>query len=393
MNHKPTPGDDLVNRYHQAIRIEGATPDAQLRARVLAQARALTEKAATAAPITTAPARHAQAPAANDRRWLLTAVASIAVVGLSSLLALQWRHLPQQEDLLQENRPQAAPQTAAAPNPAATREKERAEPAPRQDAAQEPPPAQDAAIAEETAPPARAAAKPQSGPWLDAMSAPWPASKERLSRQKQAGTQSRASRAIEHEERKPAAPGAAAAQSLALPPPPTSPAPENPPADRLAAARQTQAAPAAADLDAMADERAAASQPSALAAGRTAAQADPASEVAATPAAAPQPFPESDAALGDAAATAPQARQNSAAPVGAPHCAGCTPLMLAAGRGDHALVRKLLQTGADARRKDAQNRTAADHARQAGHADLARLLDAAAASNATGTRLPAADAP
>jgi ankyrin repeat protein len=53
---------------------------------------------------------------------------------------------------------------------------------------------------------------------------------------------------------------------------------------------------------------------------------------------------------------------------------GRTALMLAAARGDTALVQRLLAAGADANRRDARGRTAADHARLAGHEALARHL-------------------
>ena len=52
-----------------------------------------------------------------------------------------------------------------------------------------------------------------------------------------------------------------------------------------------------------------------------------------------------------------------------------TPLMRAAARGDTAEVKRLLGAGADASARDAAGRSAADHARAAGHPDLAERLD------------------
>jgi hypothetical protein len=54
---------------------------------------------------------------------------------------------------------------------------------------------------------------------------------------------------------------------------------------------------------------------------------------------------------------------------------GVTPLMAAAARGHEAVVEALLERGADAAKRDAQGRSAAAHARAAGHAHLAERLD------------------
>ena len=48
--------------------------------------------------------------------------------------------------------------------------------------------------------------------------------------------------------------------------------------------------------------------------------------------------------------------------------------MLAARRGDAALVQLLLNAGADPARTDRAGRSAVDHARDAGHAALAQRL-------------------
>jgi hypothetical protein len=52
-----------------------------------------------------------------------------------------------------------------------------------------------------------------------------------------------------------------------------------------------------------------------------------------------------------------------------------TPLMAAAAAGQQAAVAWLLEAGADPSRRDAQGRSAADLAREAGHAALASKLD------------------
>ena len=52
-----------------------------------------------------------------------------------------------------------------------------------------------------------------------------------------------------------------------------------------------------------------------------------------------------------------------------------TPLMAAAAGGHEAVVELLLQCGADAARRDVHGRSAAYHARAAGHPHLAERLD------------------
>ena len=111
----PRPADDeLLARYHEAAALEGASPTPVLRAAVLAQAQILAWKHADEATQITIkniavdadsqsatadfhPEPKAPAPpvaAANDRRWLISAVASVAVLGLAGLLALQFERGP-----------------------------------------------------------------------------------------------------------------------------------------------------------------------------------------------------------------------------------------------------------------------------------------------------------
>lgn len=54
---------------------------------------------------------------------------------------------------------------------------------------------------------------------------------------------------------------------------------------------------------------------------------------------------------------------------------GVTPLMAAAAGGHEEVVEVLLACGADAAKRDARGRSAAAHARAAGHANLAERLD------------------
>jgi len=54
---------------------------------------------------------------------------------------------------------------------------------------------------------------------------------------------------------------------------------------------------------------------------------------------------------------------------------GVTPLMVAASAGHEAAVELLLERGSNPSRRDAQGRSAAVHARLAGHSHLAARLD------------------
>ena len=85
--------DELVRRYHEASEQEGARPGAHVREAVRAHAQ-MVAKAATsvsAAPVT--------APAANQARWKISALATLAVVGLTGLLMLQFeRGTPEERD-------------------------------------------------------------------------------------------------------------------------------------------------------------------------------------------------------------------------------------------------------------------------------------------------------
>ena len=106
--------DELLARYHEAVALQGAGPGADLRAAVLAQAEVTAwkhadaaenpdeiaiEQIASSADTASAEAEFASelplpaaaaAEAANDRRWFIPAVASVAVLGLAALLALQF---------------------------------------------------------------------------------------------------------------------------------------------------------------------------------------------------------------------------------------------------------------------------------------------------------------
>jgi Meckel syndrome type 1 protein len=141
----PPPGDELLARYREASALTSAAPSPALRTAVLAQARALAGQRTTAAgndapiaPANTAPsaipdnqtldaspvpARRTEA--ANNRRWLLTGTASVAVLIVAGLLVLQFnRGSEQDRNLALEHAAAPAPEpvlasaSAAAPAPA-----------------------------------------------------------------------------------------------------------------------------------------------------------------------------------------------------------------------------------------------------------------------------------
>ena len=103
--------DELVRRYHEASEQEGARPGAHVREAVRAHAQMIAKAAApaSAGPVT--------APAANQARWKISALATLAVVGLTGLLMLQFeRGTPEERDTAFSHRRAEAP---AAPAPAA----------------------------------------------------------------------------------------------------------------------------------------------------------------------------------------------------------------------------------------------------------------------------------
>ena len=107
--------DELVRRYHEASEQEGARPGTHVREAVRAHAQMIAKAAApaSAGPVAT--------PAANQARWKISALASLAVVGLTGLLMLQFeRGTPEERDTAFSHRRAEAPATpapAAPPTP------------------------------------------------------------------------------------------------------------------------------------------------------------------------------------------------------------------------------------------------------------------------------------
>ncbi|MFN7855134.1 MAG: hypothetical protein ACK5OA_00870, partial [Acidovorax sp.] len=130
--------DELVRRYHEASEQEDARPGAHVRDAVRAHAQMLAGAAAQA-PTPAVPMPHAPSrTAANQPRWKISALATVAVIGLTGLLMLQFeRGTPEEKEIAygQRRTPMAAP-AAVAPAARTTEQgSEPTAPAPEPDAA------------------------------------------------------------------------------------------------------------------------------------------------------------------------------------------------------------------------------------------------------------------
>lgn len=110
--------DELVRRYQEASAQEDARPGAQVRDAVRVHAQMLAAASATASPPAAAlPSR----AAANQSRWKISALATVALVGLTGLLMLQFeRGTPEERDIAFGQQRAQAPVPAAAPAPLPT---------------------------------------------------------------------------------------------------------------------------------------------------------------------------------------------------------------------------------------------------------------------------------
>lgn len=376
--------DELTQRYREASEQEDARPGAHVRAAVRAHAQML-----AAAPLPTAPA--ASSPvAANQSHWKITALATVAVVGLTGLLLLQFqRGTPEEQEIAYGQRraeapARAQPSAAAPPAPAPAAEAPSAAPAiPAAPAVPQGGARDDASssarsMAQKPAAPARG----QAGPL--AKTAPAPAIQEAES-----PTAAGAAGAVSGFPASP--PLTADRSSVAGSAPPMVPSAPSAPRGEMRERFAVQDAPAAG----------AAVPPPPAAAAETARSAAP---VQALPvpkavlrrqdssaaenslaAAAPRADSGGSAALPDdlreAARTGhPQQVESlirQGAPVDARDNAGRTALMLAAMNGQTTAVQKLLALGANPAMVDREGLGAAQHARRLGYTRIAELIEAA----------------
>lgn len=318
--NRPDPNDELIRRYREASAQDERRPSAQVREAVRAHA-AMISASKLASPAVSA-------PAANQSRWKISLLASIALAGLTGLLVLQFdRGTPDQQETAL-GRPAPAP---ALPSPAA--------PPP-------PPAVADAKAARSEAPAARPAAP-----------APLPKAAVQPAR--------------------PAPDVGVAAPAAASPPRPADP---EPPAAQHAPARErsAEAARDQASEKAMAPAAPQAMARSAAAPALRMPAPAPAQESLAAQA------PRSAAALAEALHQAARAGQlpdveallQQGAAIDAPDGAGRTALMLAVIQGHSELVRRLLALGANPALVDREGLDALAHARRLGRDDIARLIEA-----------------
>lgn len=456
-----TEPDALVARYLEAAELLAEQrPDAQLRAAVLAQAQlqawkhadgddddriaALDEAPFASNPIaydaTQKPAEGdfytelplpagAASEAANDRRWRLPAIASVAILGLAGLLSLQFQRSPEIEQQRALGRPAALPSTALTESDIATATAgtaspaNSASPAPAAsvatDGAPSKPEAQALARTEAPASPSAPSANPAAGRSAQRTADASPHRPERKSpRTVPTERQTAPGQAEPRHERPSGQPNTAGSRpevtaAETAPQAPLGKAGTSASAERRAATPLTPAArrgdrPGTAVDSASASIAAASSRPARTSAvDGTPHPASPLAEPAVDDGAAPLPPPPTPWSLAppsrteagaDAAgavraapsltpsqrllAAAAQGRVDEArraladgAPVEASDAGGRTALMLAAQRGNVELTRLLTGAGADPRRPDARGHDAIDHARRAGNEALARFLE------------------
>jgi hypothetical protein len=377
--------DLLLQRYAEANALDEARPGPGLREAVLAHARAQAAAHAQANPsfAEVTPQAASSRTAANDSAWKLRALGSLAVLGLAGLLVLQFDRGRPDERELALGQPSAS--TA---------------PAPQAPARAETPPLAAPALATAPSPslpegppdPPVAAGKPTPNHPPAAPPGPADEGSDKLPRSASVASKETlpAPSAFPAAPVAPAAPRAAANDTADTPvaPPETlasrsapvqmEHAPASPSSDALPAesySGNADQAPARLQAKRARPPAAAAMERSRPATGSKAAQASGAlaerrSEV-------PAPGPDA-ALLGAAARGSLQGTVDAlaqGADINARQPDGRTALMLAAGRGDVAVIRLLIDRGADPQRLDREGLNAADWARRSGHPEVLPLLE------------------
>ena len=334
------PTDDLIAQYHEASEQDTRRPADAVREAVLAHARMVSASSHTQAKGHDA----SHAGPANQSRWKLSLLASVALAALSGLLVLQFdRGTPEEQDAVSGQRsPSVSP---APPSPAAA---PAAVPPPAPPAAPPIPPTRTQAEPPRPAPPKAAAPAPQA----DAGTTRSEAAERRASTVPLAREQAEAP-----------ALATAPATSKAIVPPAAAPAPAAPRADDAASVRG--AAP-------VQQQEASTAQ---KAQENRALQAPRARLVPGSPAAAMA------LALQEAARTGRITQLDSllrqGAPLNAPDDAGRTPLALAVIHGQTAAVQRLLAAGANPALVDREGLNPLQHARRLGLSQIAGLIEAA----------------
>lgn len=311
--NRPDENDELIRRYREASAQDERRPSAQVREAVRAHA-AMISASKTASPAPS-PAR-----AANQSRWKLSLVASVALAGLTGLLVLQFdRGTPDEQDTaLGRPAPAVIPPLPASPPPAVA----------------------DAKIAHSEVP----AARPMT---------PSPAPKTVA---------------------RPAKSAPEAGVTAPSPPPGAQQAPAPARERTVDAAREQTREKAMVSPEPQATARAAPAAPSL----RMLPAPAPAQESLATQA------PRSATALAAALHQAARAGQvaeaeallQQGAGLNAPDGTGRTALVLAVIHGHSELVRRLLALGANPALADREGLDALQHARRLGRDDMVRMIEA-----------------
>ncbi|CAN7576984.1 hypothetical protein LJR066_004077 [Acidovorax sp. LjRoot66] len=363
--------DELTQRYREASEQEDARPGAHVRAAVRAHAQML-----AAAPLPTAPA--APSPvAANQSHWKITALATVAVVGLTGLLLLQFqRGTPEEQEIAYGQRraeapARAQPSAAAPPAPAPAAEAPLAAPAA--------PPVPQSRARDEASPSAGSAAQKPAAPALGqaaplAKTVPAPAMREAES-----PTAAGAAGAVSGFPASPPLTADRSSVSGSAPPvaPSTPSTPRGEMRERLAvqdapAAAAAETSRSAAPVQALPAPTAVPRRQDSSAAGNSLAAAAPRADSGGS-ASLPDDLREA-ARTGHALQVESLIRQG--APIDARDNAGKTALMLAAMGGQTTTVQKLLALGANPALVDREGLGAAQHARRLGYTRIAELIEA-----------------
>ena len=364
---EPEHSDELVARYREASAADPQRPAQRVRAAVRQHAQMV--QAGQEARVDLAHQSFPSSPAANQPRWKLSALGSVAVLGLAGLLVLQFEHgTPEQKEVAlgvpvpgQPRKDEAARQSA--PATAARQE----------DAAPLPVPPLPGALTQ-TTPAGPNAAAARRAQLVAPTVVPDPSNSAKAAAPA-AGAE--ASRTTSAYSRSPE-PGAGAAQSTAgdaisqaAPPAPAQiKAQANVPA---AAARDAEAAPVAE----------AQSRPRTAALAGALQKADNPPTLAQSrrePAPLAGTSPDLAASLHAAARNGQVAQLDRllalGAPLNAPDEAGRTPLVLAAMHGHIETVRRLLAAGANPALLDREGLDAVQHARRLGLNQIVQLIEA-----------------